>query len=300
MRIPSLALLLLLIAGPAISAPTIAKPTPASQLVIEAPVLATRVDGWIDIDTQGGVAGYQPTTKLTQPLAGKLETMVSKFRFAPVVENGKPINARARMRLSLVASKLPDGSMRVGVEHVSFPTGSDDKPEPLPSGITMKVVEKSRITYPQIVLRQGLNARVLVAVRLNLDGSVGDAVVRQSMLLNAKGGDRNVSTALAQFEAASLRSISSWRAAIDVPTGRTPRPDELTAMVAVDFTLDDSPGLQSGLWQWETRTAPRPLPWMDDPIAGSVPGVADVSGLDGFGPAGSRIKLLSSPAQQTL
>ena len=59
--------------------------------------------------------------------------MVSDFRFDPVIENGRPVVARARMRLSLVAAEQADKSLRVSIENVTFPDPEGDAAQAAPT-----------------------------------------------------------------------------------------------------------------------------------------------------------------------
>lgn len=271
----------------------------ASGLAIEAPVLATRVDGWLDVGTDGAVVGYEPLTQLAEPLRGRLKALVSGLRFEPVLEDGRPVIARAHMRLALVASELPDKSLRVGIENVTFPepgVGADEAARPPTGAPSPRVVRRVAPRYPEENLAMGLSARVLVAVHMAPDGAIRDVAVRQSALLHTRGGPRPaVQKALAAFETAALRSIARWQVQLDDPTAGPLGPDERTGLVAVEFTVNGTPSPRPGLWSWETRSARREPPWMEPTAAGSLAGVGDVTGEDAIASlAPPKLKLLSS------
>lgn len=281
MRPLALALLAIALAAPLQAAPPLATRSLPRELVIEAPVLATRVEGWIEVGPDGRVAGYEPVTELGEPLRSRLRAMIDGFRFEPVLVEGRPVVARARMRLSLVASELPDKSLRVGIENVTFPDpDGTERPADAP---VLKVARRSAIQYPEGLAGAGVNARVLVVVQANPDGSLRDVGVRQSALVHAKGSEAEVQNALAAFETAALRGIARWRLAVDNPTGRPLRADELTGLVSVEFAVDGSPRSRPGVWAWETRSARRDASWMDPQVAARLPGVGDASEQDAFG-----------------
>lgn len=277
MRLYAIALLGLLFAAPLHSAPPKAR-TLARDLAIEAPVLATRVDGWIEVGPDGRVAGYEAITTLGEPLASRLRSMVEAFRFEPVLVDGRPVLARARMRLALVASELPDRSLRVAVENVTFPDpDGTERPADAP---VLTVARRTAVRYPEAVAGTGLCARVLVAVQANPDGSLREVGVRQSALLHARGSERQVQDALAHFENAALQGISRWQLAVANPEKRALTADVLTGLVAVEFQVDGGPEPRPGTWAWETRSARRDAVWLDARLAARLPGVGDVSGQE--------------------
>lgn len=281
MRPLALALLAVVLAAPLQAAPPLATRSNPREIAVEAPVLATRVEGWIEVGPDGRVAGYEPITELGEPLRGRLRAMVDGFRFEPVLVEGRPVVARARMRLSLVASELPDKSLRVGIENVTFPDPDGaERPADAP---LLRVARRSAIQYPEGLAWAGISARVLVAVQANPDGSLREVAVRQSALVHAKGSDAEVQNALAAFETAALRGIARWRLAVDNPAGRPLSADDLTGTVAVSFEMQGNPKARPGVWAWETRSARRDAAWMDPQLAARLPGVGDATGQDALG-----------------
>lgn len=299
MRPLAVALLAALLATPLRAAPLPYTPSVAEELVIQAPVLATRVDGWIEVGTDGRVAGYEPITELGEPLRSRLRTMVDGFRFEPVLQDGRPVVARARMRLSLVAQELPDRSLRVGIENVTFPDPDGaERPADAP---LLKVARRAPIHYPEGIAGAGFDVRVVVAVQANPDGSLRDVSVRQSALVHGKGREAEVQKLLARFETAALRGIARWTLSIDNPTGRPLQADELVGAVVVHFTVENRREPRPGVWAWETRTARRDAPWMDQQVAARLPGVGDVTGQDAFGGLREpRLKLQTDLSQLAL
>lgn len=289
MRLFAPALLAIVLATPLQAAPPQLTRVLPRELVIEAPVLATRVEGWIDVGPDGRVAGYEPITELGEPLRSRLRTMIDGFSFEPVVVDGRPVVARARMRLSLVAGELADKSLSVGIENVTFsdPDGIE-RPADAP---LLTVTRRSAVKYPDGMAFAGVNARVLVAVQANPDGSLREVSVRQSALVHAKGSEAEVQNALAAFEAAALRGISRWRLSVDNPSGRLLTADELTGVVVVAFEMQGSPRQRPGVWAWETRSAQRDAGWMDPQVAARLPGIADAAEQDAFGLREPQLKL---------
>ena len=298
MRPIAIALLAALLAAPLQAAPEMRTRSQPALLVIETPVLASRVDGWIEVGAEGSVVGYEPITVLGEPLATRVKAMVRGFRFEPVVEGGRAVVARARMRLALVASELPDKSLRVSIENVTFP--DPDGTPSVQAGVP-RVVKKAPMRYPEANLPLGLAARVLVMVNMDGTGAIRDVAVRQSALLHARGSQSQVQKALAEFETAALRSISRWQVQTERVPGSPPAAEFLTGLVVVEFTVTGSPRPRAGMWVWETRSAARPAPWADTETAARMPGVGDVSGQDALATLTTpRLKLTSSPRDAVL
>lgn len=264
---------------------------------LEEPVYATRVDSEIEIGPDGTITRYEPITKLKEPLATRLWTVVSKFRFHPVLVEGEAVTARTRMRLHLVAKPRSDDGLDVSVEHVGFPGdekagGAHRSENPLVRGIAKRVA----VTYPKQALTAGVSGHVLVAVRLAPDGSVIEAIPRQSALFNTTGREKSMAMALAALERGATETIRKWRFDMQIPPGSFPGPGELTGLVVVRFLLDGNAEPQPGLWMHETRSIERPLPWLEPMMADALPAMSDVGESGHFGASPSRFRL-REPAQ---
>ena len=278
-----------LVAGAAGAAPAEDLPDMAAA------VYATRVDGTIEIGADGGVQRYEPVTALKEPLAGRVRAMAEALRFEPVRVDGKPVIARTRMRMHLVAEPMGDGNLKVSIDHLGFPDADGDTripagtPEnPYIHGIATRVP----MSYPRGALRMGLSGRVMVAVRLAPDGSVIDAVPRQSALYLAEGADRQLARGLAILERAATQAVARWRFDVRVPEGAHPKPEELTGAINVEYLLDNLKP-RPGIWLYEARSRTRSLPWLDPMLAERLPDMADVGNGGHFGIATPRIRLLA-------
>lgn len=255
-------------------------------------VYATRVDSTIEIGPDGRILRYEPITELKGPLASRVHALAEGFRFEPVLVDGKPVIARTRMRMHLVAEPLEDGNLKVGVEHVGFPEGEGENWVP-PDGYARGIARRARIEYPADALHMGLSGRVMVALRFGPDGKVLEAVPRESALYGVTGRERSLGKALATFERAAVESVRRWTVDVRVPAGASPRPEDLTAAVNIEFLIDRHPKPRPGLWLHESRSRERPLPWLDPMLANNLPDMADVDEGVHFGAAPQRFKLLT-------
>lgn len=268
--------------------------TPIDPPDMADPVYATRVDSTIEIGPDGGMLRYEPITQLKEPLASRVRAMAEGLRFEPVLVGGKPVIARTRMRLHLVAEPMDDGNLRVSVEHVGFPEDEGDEKQRGPTDdnpYIHGVAKRMPMQYPMNAL--GLSGRVMVAVRLAPDGTVVDAVPRESALYGVKGGDRSLSRSLAMFERAALQGIRRWRFDVRVPEGAYPRPEQLTGVIAVHYFMDGNPQPRPGMWMYEARSRERSLPWLDPMLAERLPDMGDIGEGGHFGVATPRIRLLA-------
>ena len=287
----------------ALAATLLAAPVPASVSAaarsapppLQAPVFATRVDSMIEIGPEGRIVRYEPVTELKEPLATRLRTLADSFRFEPVQVDGRPVIARTRMRMHLVAEPAGDGQLKVSVEHVGFPDGeapASDAPIAADSYVH-GVARRTPISYPDAALRAGVSGRVLVALRLAPDGSVADAAVRESALFSVTGRERVLGPALAVLERGATEAVRRWRFDVRVPEGAVPSAENLTGLINVEYLLDDHPRPRPGIWLHETRSAERAPPWLDPMLAERLPDMADVGDGGHFGAAAPRIRLLT-------
>lgn len=292
----SLALAAMLLATSAVAG----ERTPPPPL--QDPVFATRVDSMIEVGPDGRILRYEPITELKEPLATRVRTLADSLRFEPVLEDGRPVIARTRMRMHLVAEPMGDGQLKVHMEHVGFPDGEEDArgASLAPDSYVRGVAKRMPITYPAAALRAGVSGRVLVALRLEPDGSVADAVVRESALFSVKGRERVLGPALAVLERGATEAIRRWRFDVRVPEGAYPKPADLTGLINVEYLVDDHPKPRPGLWLHETRSRERPLPWLDPMLAERLPDMADVGEAGHFGTAAPRLRLRAPAASDAL
>lgn len=278
-------------------APAGAADPAAPSVVLEDAVLATRIDGRIEIDGTGAVSSYTVTTPVTAALAARLQEMVQRFRFEPVVVDGRVVRAVAPIRLALVGTPRDDGTVQVAIEHVSFPRdrnpwGREDDADS--AIVEARAVRRPAPKYPEASLRAGVTGRVLVAVRFDEAGNVVDAAVRQSALFNLKGRPAQLAPYVADLEQASLRAIRRWKFDIALAPGAVPDAQNLSGLIPVIYTLDGAPPPKQGQWTWETRTAGRPVPWLAPAVAEHLPGVSDVGDGGTFGLSAPRYRLVDT------
>lgn len=263
-----------------------------AALDLKDPVYATRVDSTIEIGPDGRLVGYEPITQLKEPLASRVRTMATSLRFEPVLVDGKPVIARTRMRLHLVAEPMDDGNLRVSVEDVGFPSEGETY-VPSDDAMIRGVKHRKALQYPSSAMRAYASGRVLVAMRMTPDGRVAEAIPRESALFHANGSRATQAAALAAMERAAVEGVRAWRFDVRVPEGAQPAPGDLTGLIAVQYTMGEGPMPGPGQWVKEMRTSERVLPWLDSILSAALPDIADVGDAGHFGAAAQRFKLLT-------
>jgi hypothetical protein len=120
------------------------------------------VGGELVIGPAGEVREYTLDDGVKPVLARLVADNVARWRFEPVQVDGKAVTAKTRMSLRLAARELDGGDVELRVDDVDF--GSYEKPR------------RWRMPVPPMeVLRNGVNARLIVVARLDAKGNVTDA-----------------------------------------------------------------------------------------------------------------------------
>lgn len=208
--------------------------------------LRMEVSGEIGIDGQGKVFDYVIKTIVTPELKQLIDRSVRSWQFEPVLHGGKPGYAKADMKLTLLAKKV-DAGYQLQVERVRF-TGSRG------------AVAMPPPRYPMESARAGVMGSVLVALRVDAEGKVRDAVAVQTSLPYRNLSQKKIEALGKPFEKASIDAAKKWRfEAADPERGDAA---ETTLVVPVDFWLDDAPGPVREGWHVEPNSIVRPIPWL--------------------------------------
>ncbi|MCI4568107.1 energy transducer TonB [Lysobacter sp. CFH 32150] len=204
------------------------------------------VSGELIIDKQGAVLDYKINAPLEPPVKQLVDTAVRKWRFEPVLRGGVPVNAKSLMYLSLTAMPV-DAGYQLKVDRVRF------------GGTRILATHPILPRYPLEAVRARVNAEVIVALRIDGDGKVVDAVAVRSRLLNAKGPEKLQAALRKRFEQASVIATKSWTyqaaEAGDVP--------ETTVLLPVSYCVGEGCQTRTGEWRVADATNPaHPVPWL--------------------------------------
>lgn len=285
----------------------VAAPIAASESTAPAmeAVTTMRLDGWLVIDTQGNVADYAITTPADKELLASLDRNIHQWRFAPVVIDGAPVLAKADFKLTLAARRVGERA-EVRVDNLLFPDPAqearDDADRKHPrarENATTRIVVLNMAPpkYPVNLQRAGVSGRVLVALRLNTDGSVAQAEAVQTVLLDVRGRDRVMQEVAHELEATTLATVRRWRFDVTVK-GATPSASDLTALVPVSYSMSRKP-TPAGTWRAEVRGVHHDISWLPPRHGQTLAGASDVESGEPM-PVASNVELKDGTIGQLL
>lgn len=294
----------LVVASPALNAQT-----PAAQAVQVADsesALTMRIDGELTFDTQGVVTSHKVLTESLKPAMVDLaEQEMARMRFNPVVIDGRPVNARTFVRMTVVARERADGGFEVAIENARFFDGSfnaDGTPNIKTrtdvskeiSRDSWSVAKRRRMPYyPTGLMRAGVDGAVAIRLLMRPDGTVENAFVTQSALFNIKGRDTTLDKARGLFERTALDAIRTWTFNPPEKPGAADDPEWRSGDIMVQFTVRDGPMNKPGVWRLEQRGARRVAEWEARRDQRLLVGVSDMAGDEGVMSVDPRIRLVN-------
>ena len=252
------------------------------EIKVDNSVMTMRIDGEIAIDTAGKVLDYKITTPSTPEMQQILDKSVRRWTFQPVVLEGKPVAAKSRMRITLAAREARNG-YAVSVDNVTFrgdpggeaaPSATEGVPVSIATGVMRPPL------YPKNLARGGVEAAVLLYLKLSLDGSVEQAIAVQSSLFDVRGSANIVAQARKQFEDSALSAARRWKFAVTARS-TTPTASDLTVSVPVQYTMVNHANRdETGSWRVELRSEKNIVPWLVDATDAQDIGISDVDTND--------------------
>jgi hypothetical protein len=221
-----------------------------------------RLKGRLEIGPDGRVTDYQPSRDVPALVADIADANVRSWTFEPVLVDGRPVTATTGILLTLQARPTREGGVALEVKDVKF--GAHEGP-----------VGRTPPRYPMDAARNGVGAKVIVALRLDADGDVLDVAVEQTSL-NKDLPTRARERYEALFEDACIAAVWRWRYGIRERVDGVPVAG--TLRVPVEFFVD-------GARRRYMPGAVRPVPWLETlaaPAAGELVAMAegDASAMD--------------------
>jgi hypothetical protein len=267
MRILSAIAVSLLLGLSAGSSMAIAGSTPLSRQV-EASML---VLGSLTVAPDGSVATYalDDVGELPAPVVDLIRRNIASWRFEPVMQNGHAVLARSRMSLRVLARPTGQEQFALSIHGVHF--GERNHPR---EGVHMTPPQ-----YPRAALQARVAGTVYLALKIDPQGHVADAVAEQ-VNLRITGGE----AAMKRYREVLARS-AEWAArhwefgplAAGKPSA------ERYAMVPVSYNLrarGEPSTTGPGHWDSYVPGPRQPVPWFDPAqmlsgLAGSVDALPD-------------------------
>lgn len=225
------------------------------------------VKGEIETNEQGEVSSVnvEKPDKFPPGLVDYVKQQVSAWKFEPALVAGKPARARSSMSLLVVAKKLPNKDVAIGIRNASFGRQELKKDE------FISALSKKQPVYPYSMRAEGVAGTVYVLLRVGRDGKVQDAVVER-VNLRVLAKERVMESWRAALSGAALEAIKEWT--FVVPTkGQYVDAPFWPAWTPVDFEMINAKGevinaqgnaVQDGYGKWKTyvRGPRQPIPWL--------------------------------------
>lgn len=227
--------------------------------------------------------------KYGQPIVDMLRATAFKWRFEPVVVNGQPAAVKSAMHARVVLKKTAGGTYEAWVKGATFGTN-----DPNDTGAVRGSAEnKHRLPrYPRDAIVSRTQGTVYLALRVDRDGRVADAVAEQVNLYNV-GPEALLQRVRHALAESALKAAKTWTYVIPT-TGPLAKRDQWDVRVPITYTLmgGGAPS-NDGTWVVYTPGPYTPAPWVTKPDANAADALADDSvQTEGAGP-----KLLTATHQ---
>ncbi|MDR7193495.1 TonB family protein [Luteimonas terrae] len=199
------------------------------------------VTGHVDIALDGSVSTHtldQPD-KLPDYVVRLIERAMPALRFEPVLVDGAPVLARAKMTIRLVATPADDGNMNIAIKSASF----GEEYDPDDTG-RVRSIEMKPPRYPMNIAQMGGKGTVYLLVKVARDGRVEDVAAEQTNL-TALGTARQMEMIRRGLEKAAIDKAREWTF-VPPTTGDAVSSDHWVVRVPVDFSLSDGARLPEG------------------------------------------------------
>lgn len=252
---------------------------------VEASMLVT---GHVDIDREGRITGHafdQPE-KLPTHATSLIEQAMPALRFEPVLVDGAPVLARAKMSVRLVATPVGDGDgnmhVRIASAHFGEEYSETDRTSVRPSSMRPP-------RYPMNVAEIGGKGTVYLLVKVGRDGTPEDVIAEQ-VNLTALGNARQMQMIRNALSKTAVDNARKHWTFTPPELGEDVTRDYWVVRVPVDFQLGDIRETAYGQWSaYHPGQRQRP-----DWAAPTPPGFSpDTLVAGGMTPETSRFKLLT-------
>jgi len=252
---------------------------------VEASMLVT---GHVDIDREGKVSGHvfdQPE-KLPAHAVDLIERAIPALRFEPVLVDGAPVLARAKMSVRLVATPVGDsqGNMHVRIASAHFGEEYSDADR---TSVRRSDLRPPR--YPMNIAQIGGKGTVYLLVKVGRDGKAEDVVAEQ-VNLTALGNARQMQMIRNTLSKTAIdNALKHWTFTPPEQGEETSR-DYWVVRVPVQFSFNEDRETAYGQWSaYHPGQQQRPV-WAAPTPPGFSP---DTLVAGGVTPETSRFKLLT-------
>lgn len=241
------------------------------------------VDGSIVLATDGTVksAVVDDEAKYGQAIAELVRNAALHWRFQPVTRDGMPVQARASMHVRVVVDKAADGNYTARVKGATF-----GEADPHATDVLHKAETNRRFLprYPREAMRSRVQGTVYLALQVDHEGHVAQAVAEQVNLRNL-GPERVLTRYRKMLADAALEVARKW-SYVPPSTGRLAHQDSWTVRVPVDYQLIElGKAPTRSVWHTYIPGPYTPAPWVDRHDVDAADALADDSvQTEGAGP----------------
>jgi hypothetical protein len=198
--------------------------SPAFAVSPDAQIYTARAAGSLTIGADGRVLDVELTSEAslgTGVLEG-YEERVRSWQFEPIREDGRPVNAKGLMQLSLVALREKGDDMATfAIRGVQFLD---------PPGTESEWPRLAQPSYPANALKAGAGAEVMLLLKLDAQGRVQSAATEHLALLGVATRQAHQANLAAQFRRSAERIAMEWTI--------SGQPDGQVVRVPVRYTTD--------------------------------------------------------------
>lgn len=248
---------------------------------IESSMLVT---GTIMIGPAGEVVecALDQPDKLPEGVRKFVEGNAARWEFEPVRFDGKPVSARNKMSVRVVARKLEaKGSYEIRLQGASF------QPMRVEEGAEVASRQMQPPKYPMTAARAGVMGTVYLVARVGRDGRVAD-VFPEQVNLKVVASENAMQAWRKVLADSAMRAAKDWE--FTPPSKGEHASDEYWSVrVPVDYAFDDTKHAAYGEWEAYVPGPRASIPWQDlrdlpgyspdTQIAGSVQMVGGEGGL---------------------
>lgn len=240
------------------------------------------VEGTIVLAKDGTVqlATVDKPEKYGQPIADLVRKAAMMWRFVPVVRDGQAVVAKSSMHVRVILTPTQDGNYSARIKGATFGGNNADVPDSLYSENEKKIAPH----YPPAAIKARVQGSVYLALHVDREGHVTDAVAEQVNLENI-GPDGVLRRYRDLMAKASLAAARRWT--YRVPTvGPLANQDSWTVHVPIVYTLNEAgaPRVER-VWRTYVPGPYTPAPWVDKPNMAAADALADDGGYtEGAGP----------------
>lgn len=225
------------------------------------------LSGTIDVQPDGRVASYHidQADNLPEGVTRLIAASIPGWTFEPVVIDGKPVLARARMGLNIVATQAGEDKHTVRIDSASF--GNTEEDSTAGEAVSKRRMDPPR--YPDEAASSNMTGTAYVLLKIDRKGQVADAVVEQ-VNLTVLGDAVQLKRARDLFSRTTLRAAKNWTF-IPPTRGELAEDAFWVVRVPVEYRLHDDAlparngGPAYGKWKAYIPGPRTEVPWEDGP-----------------------------------